>query len=115
MYLDFEEGAGDLLLKKTKKAYDIQHAISARYFPAGFAPNIEDFLQDEIRECRRIITKQCFYINNVRAAHTTRITNPGKSRIAVIIYHNKSQPVLDKINALVEHSLENYMDYAITY
>lgn len=115
MYLDFEDTVNGLVLKKTKIAYEKQPAISARYFPAGNAPNIEDYLQDEVYDCRILKPSQCFYLNNVRAAHSTVINNAGKSRIAVIIYHNKSQLVLDKISELVERSVEKYKDYAITY
>jgi hypothetical protein len=116
MYLDFEDGAGELILKKTKEAYTEQPAISPRYFPSPeLAVDIHNFLHDEIHECKRLKSSQCFYLNNVRAAHTTKIDVPGKSRIAVIIYHNKSTSVLNKINALVERSLEKYSDYAITY
>jgi hypothetical protein len=115
MYLDFEESDNGLALKKTKLPYEQQPEISARYFPAGGAPNIEDFLEDEIHTCRLLKPSQCFYLNNVRAAHSTVIHATGKSRIAVIIYHNKTKPVLDKIAKLVERSVTKYSDYAITF
>jgi len=115
LYLEYEDTPNPLLLKKTKEAYTEQAAISPRYFsPGSVVPDINQFLQDEIYTCKHTPTG-CFYINNVRAAHTIDVIEPGKKRIAVIIYHNKSQPVLDKINALVERSLEKYSEYAITY
>ncbi len=114
--LDLDETSSTkLLLKKTKEAYTEQPAISARFFPAGDAPDIQQFLQEETYECKLASPAQCYYVNNIRASHATQVTEAGKSHITVIVYHDRSKPVLDKINALVERSLEKYKDYAITY
>jgi hypothetical protein len=116
MFLNVEENTSTkLLLKKTKEAYDEQPAISARFFPDGNAPDIQQFLQPEVYECELASTSQCYYVNNVRASHATQVTEAGKSFITIMVFPEKSPAVLNKINSLVERSLEKYSKYAITY
>jgi hypothetical protein len=115
MYIDFGDPDGKLVMKKTKIPYDNQPAISPRYFPKGEAPNIEDFLEDEILNCDIVDPKQCFFLNNVRSAHATWTSKLGVSRIAVIVYHNGSDAVLSKIEKLVLRSIEKYKDHVVVY
>jgi len=116
MVLNIDEDASTkLLLKKTKEAYDEQPAISARFFPDGNAPDMQQFLQPEVHECKIATTSQCYYVNNVRASHATQVTEANKSFITIMVVPDKTPAVLDKINALVERSLQKYSDYAITY
>jgi hypothetical protein len=115
MYIDFSDPGGKLLLKKTKLPYDTQPKISPRYFSKGLAPNIEDFLEDDVRECKIVDPKQCFFLNNIRSAHATWTSKSNVSRIAVIVYHNGSDSVLSKIEKLVLRSVEKYKDYAVTW
>jgi hypothetical protein len=113
--LEYEDISNKLILKKTIKAYTEQEAISARYFqPPAVPPDINQFLKEEIHTCQHSPTG-CYYINNIRAAHTIDVVTPGKKCITVIVYHNKTKPVIDKITDLVASSLEKYVDYAITY
>jgi len=115
MYIDFGDPDGKLVMKKTKIPYDNQPAISPRYFPKGEAPNIEDFLEEETFNCDIVSPKQCFFLNNVRAAHATWTSKLGVSRIAVIVYHNGSNEVLSKIEKLVMRSIEKYKDHVLVY
>ncbi len=113
--LEYEDISNKLILKKTIKAYTEQEAISARYFqPPAVPPDINQFLKEEIHTCQHSPTG-CYYINNIRAAHTIDVVTPGKKCITVIVYHNKTKPVIDRITDLVASSLEKYVDYAITY
>jgi hypothetical protein len=115
MYLDFNDPEGKLVLKKTKLPYDNQPSISPRYHEKGKAPNIHDFLEDEIFDCKVIDPKQCYFLNNVRAAHATWTSKLGVSRIPVVIYHNNTKDILSKIEKLVLRSVEKYKDYVIRW
>lgn len=116
MFLDLDENSSTkMYVKKTIEPYTEQPALSARHFPEGHAPNIVEFLQQGETECKLVSPSQCYYVNNVRGSHATDVTSLGESHITVIVYHNKSFPVIRKITALVERSLEKYKDYAITY
>ena len=115
MYIDFGDPEGKLFIKKTKLPYDNQPAISPRYFPTGECPNIEDFLDTEMFNCDIVDTKQCFFLNNVRSAHATWTSKLGVSRIAVIVYHDGSEKVLDRIEKLVLRSIKKYKKHVITW
>ena len=115
MYIDFGDPGGKLLVKKTKLPYNKQPAISPRYYPKGQAPNIEDYLEEAVLDCKIADPKQCFFLNNVRSAHATWTSKLGVSRIAVIVYHNGSEQVLSKIEKLVLQSAEKYKDYVLTW
>lgn len=114
VYIDFNDAEGKLFLRKTIEPYNEQPPFGLRH--TGSTENIlEKNLVDEVIECKRASDKQCFFINNVRAGHTTYVSDQHKSRIAVIVYHNKTPEVLSKIADLVQRSVEKYKDYAIKY
>ena len=104
-----------MILRKTKEAYTEQPAISARFFPEGNAPDIQQFLQPAVFECRPASPLQCYYVNNVRASHATEVIKAGHTHITAIVFPEKTPAIVEKINALVERSLEKYRDYVITY
>lgn len=69
-------------------------------------------------QCKVTSNKQCFFLNNKSATHTTYTTVPNKTRIAVLIIgklDQQSQEVWkQKIAPLVERSAAAYPDYAVT-
>jgi len=70
---------------------------------------------EESIECKVKSNKQCFFLNNVSAEHTTYTVVPNKIRIAVFIMgrYEDQQIWKEKIASLVESSAKMFSDYAI--
>lgn len=67
-------------------------------------------------ECKMLSNKQCFYLDNTNAEHTTYTTVPGKIRIAILLECKPGMTDMwkQKITSLVESSAAKYPEYAIT-
>lgn len=74
--------------------------------------------KETIKRCVPVSNKQCFFLNNKIAEHTTYTTVPDKTRIAVLIIGKLDQQSQEawkqKITPLVEASATKFLDYAIT-
>ena len=106
LYLQFDNlEKNRLFLKKTKEP---------RTKRAGWT---HADLQDEIHECKITSSKQCFYLNNVRAVHATYTGAPGSNRIAALIIPKSGheEKVIPLISDLVVRSAEKFKDVAILY
>lgn len=72
----------------------------------------------ENKVCRPVSNKQCFFLNNISAVHTTYTSVPNKTRVAVLIIGKldaQSQIAWkEKIKSLVESSADAYPDYVVT-
>lgn len=103
MYLEFEAfKENSLLLRRTKIPYTKQEMIAT--------PVDESLLQDEELKATIIDHRQAWYVNNVRACHSTFVTLPGKRRVAVLMTsrftnHNL---VFPKIKEMVLRSIEKF-------
>ena len=74
--------------------------------------------KDNVMQCKVMSNKQCFFLNNEFAEHTTYTTVPNKTRIAVLIIgkldFDSQEAWKQKIAPLVEASAAKFTDYAIT-
>ena len=113
VYLDFEDNENNsLLVKKTKLPVEewASLGISQEY---DWNP---DHLQKEIYTCKMIRPDQCFYLNNLRAVHTTYVTKPSK-RIAAFISGrpDTNQKIWKNTAEIIVNSAKKYKDYAIMW
>jgi hypothetical protein len=110
-YFCFESAdTNKLLLRKTKVDY-IER-------PSFQLPIDEDvYLQDETFECKLLSTTQSFFLNNVRAVHSTYTVTPDVTRIAAFVTGKvgKRAEMQKKIESLVVRSAEKYQEYAILW
>lgn len=109
MYLEYEaQDANKLLLRKKK-----------RFTTNGDEAYLDRSANSTVYECRPISNKQCFFLNNVNAQHSTWTSEPNKTRIAVLIVGKldaESQLVWkNNIKNLVVNSAQKFSDYAIIY
>lgn len=82
MYLEYEHiGRNKLLMKRTKLPYVRKQGF--------IIPVAEDLLQDEEIDCKVISNQQWFYLNNIRALHTTWTEVEDSTRIAVFFCSRK--------------------------
>lgn len=110
MYLEFEDyNINSLLIRRTKIPYDKQTMIET--------PIDESLLQSEELTAKILHNKQCWYINNVRACHSTFVKVPGKRRVAVLLTSRFTNHdlVFPTIKSLVEKSVKKYPDYVIEW
>jgi len=110
MYLEFEDyDNNDLLIRPTKEPYDQQTMIET--------PVDLSLLQDREIKAKILDRRQCWYVNNVRACHSTYVRVPGKRRIAVLLVSRFTNfdLVFPKIKELVMRSAEKYPDYVIEW
>jgi hypothetical protein len=109
MYLAFDDFNNQLLTRKTKIKYTekLDHNN----------PLLEDLLEDEILNCKILDKNQCFFLNNVNAAHTIYTNVPNKTRIAVFFAerHSKRDYLISKIEPLVINSAKKFSDYSIIW
>jgi hypothetical protein len=110
-YFCFESAdTNKLLLKKTKIDYVER--------PSFQLPIDEDlYLQDETFECKILSTRQSFFLNNVKAVHSTYTVTPDVTRIAAFVTGKvgKRAEMQKKIESLVVKSAEKYKDYAVLW
>jgi len=109
MYLEFDDFDNQLLVKKTK----VKHTTQQDQTVVSF----DDMLQPDIIDCKISSNTQCFFINNVNAAHTIYTNVPGKTRIAVLFtekYSNQNA-LISKIESLVVNSAKKFSDYSIIW
>lgn len=110
LYLEFEDRDNNsLLLRKTKIPYDKQAMIQT--------PIDESLLQSKEVKAKILNHRYCWYINNVRACHSTFVAKPGSRRLAVIFTSRFTNfdNVLPRIKELVLKSAEKYSDYVIEW
>ena len=109
MYLAFDDLDNQLLTRKTKIKYDekLDHNHSS----------LEDLLETEILDCKILNKNQCFFLNNVNAAHSIYTNVPDKTRIAAFFtekYGNQNA-LISKIESLVVNSAKKFSDYSIIW
>jgi len=110
MYLEFEDYENNsLMIRRTKVPYSKQTMIET--------PVNEDLLQDKEIKAKILNNRQCWYINNVRACHSTFVKEPGKKRIAVLLTSRFTNfdIVFPKVKKLVMNSVKKYTDYVIQW
>ena len=109
MYLEFDDFDNALLVRKTKVKYieKLDHNDEL----------LGDALQEEILNCKIMNKNQCFFLNNVNAAHTIYTAVAGKKRIAVLFTERNSNQneLLSKIEPLVVNSAKKFSDYSIIW
>lgn len=108
-YLEFEEiGANKLLMRRTKEPYNFRRDFD-------LPVDIKELTKEPTMECKILHNKQGFFLNNVRAIHSTYTEIPNKTRIACFITSKARNPTrfLDKISALALRSAKAYPEYAI--
>ena len=110
LYLEFEETDKNfLLIRGTKIPYDKQEMIDT--------PVDESLLQKKEHQAKILNNKQAWYVNNVRACHSTFVGAVGKRRIAVLLTSRFTNHdlVFPKIQELVMRSVDKYPDYTILW
>lgn len=109
MYLEFDDFENKLLVRKTKTKLNSKLDHND--------PSLEDILQSEIIDCNILHKNQCFFLNNVNAAHNIYTAVPGKIRIAALIAEKGSNQdiILTKIESLVVNSAKKFSDYSIIW
>ena len=109
MYLEFDDLNNKLLTRKTK----IKHTEKLNHNN----PLLEDFLETEILDCKILDKNQCFFLNNVNAAHSIYTNVPGKTRISAFIAEKSSNQnaLISKIEPLVVNSAKKFSDYSIIW
>ena len=108
MYLEYEHiGKNKLLMKRTKLPY-----IRKQGF---MIPVDENLLQDEEINCTVISNRQWFYLNNIRALHTTWTEVEDSTRIAVFFCSRKDNwpDFFDKTVNLILRSAKKYKEHAV--
>ena len=109
MYLEFDDFDNQLLIKKTKEKHTNQQDLTL--------VKLEEVLQSETIDCKILDKNQCFFLNNINAAHTIYTNVPGKTRIAVLFtekYSNQNV-LISKIEPLVVNSAKKFSDYSIIW
>jgi hypothetical protein len=110
MYLEFEDyQSNSLYIRRTVIPYDKQTMIDT--------PVDENLLQKDEIKAKILHNKQCWYINNVRACHSTYTKIPGKKRIAVLITSRFSNhdTVFPIIKDMVLKSAKKFPEYVIEW
>ena len=73
--------------------------------------------EDDVKQCVPVSSRQCFFLNNEHATHTTFTTVPDKTRIAALVIGRldpQSQAEWkQKITGLVERSAAMYPNNAV--
>lgn len=108
-YFCFEElDSNKLLLKKTKIPY-----VERPSFKLPI--DEEQYLQKETIECKILSPTQGFFLNNVRAVHSTYTVVPNVTRIACFVTGKagKRLETQKKIEDLIIRSATKYKDYAV--
>jgi hypothetical protein len=113
VYLDFEDNShNSLLVKKTKLPLEQWQSL-------GVSQDYDwnpDHLQKEVHTCKMLKPDQCFYLNNMRAVHTTYVTKPSR-RIAAFISGrpDTNQKIWKITEDIIVNSAKKYKDYAIMW
>ena len=110
MYLEFEDyDVNSLFIRPTKEPYDKQTMIDT--------PVDESLLQNREIKAKILNNRQCWYVNNVRACHSTYVSVPGKRRIAVLMTSRFTNHdlVFPKIKEMVMRSVGKYSEYVIAW
>jgi hypothetical protein len=109
MYLAFDDLDNKLITRKTKIKYaeKLDHN----------EPLLENLLEDEILNCKILDKNQCFFLNNVNAAHSIYTNTPGKTRIAAFFTekYSNQKDLISKIEPLVVNSAKKFSDYSIIW
>lgn len=110
-YFSFESAdTNKLLLRKTKVAYTERPNLNL--------PIDEDlFLQEQTYECKIHSPTQSFFLNNVRAVHSTFTVTPNVTRIAAFVTGKiGTQKIMqEKIQDLVIRSAEKFKDFRVLW
>lgn len=110
-YLEYEHiGENKLFTKRTKIPYDNR--------PDLLLPiDEEKYLQSELIECVPLHNKQCFFLNNVRAAHATYTAVENSTRIAAFVTSKvtNTDKFFEKIYTLVTRSASLYPEHVVLW
>lgn len=75
--------------------------------------------QDEDLTCKVLHANQCFYLNNIRAIHSTFVESPGENRVTLLFGNKNDEESRRRINDmtrdLIVRSAEKYKDYAVLW
>lgn len=109
-YFCFERpDANKLLLRKFKLPYNKRPILG---------PIVQDeHMQDEIFDCKIISDQQSFFLNNVRAAHSTYTAIPNVRRIAALIVGKtgREQEFIAKYQDLVIRSAQKFTEHRVLW
>lgn len=109
-YFEFEElGKNKLLMRQTKEKYESRVGLQV--------PIDEGLLSDEVIECKVLHNRQSFFLNNVRAVHSTYTEIPDCVRIACFVTFKTgmTERCKEVITDLVINSAKKYKDYAVIW
>lgn len=109
MYLAFDDLNNKLYTRKTKIKYTERQLYENS--------SLESMLDPEIIDCKILHKNQCFFLNNVNAAHAIYTTNPGTTRIAAFFTekYNNRNILISKIESLVINSANKFKEHSIIW
>jgi hypothetical protein len=110
LYLEFEDSKNNsLMIRPTKEPYLKQEMIQT--------PIDESLLQKKEIRAKILSNRYAWYINNVRACHSTHVDVPGSRRLAVIYTSRftNHDDVFPIVKDLVLRSVDKFPEYVVEW